>query len=88
MAMCVMAVLAGAVPMLLVGREPDDVAGVNFFDRPALALGQAGAGGHDEGLAQWMRVPRRSSAGLECYAAPATRPVRAPGTADQCVPCR
>jgi hypothetical protein len=31
-----------AVPVLLARREPDDIAGTDFFDRPAFALHPAG----------------------------------------------
>src|SRR5690348_1078291 len=55
----------GAVPMLLVGREPDDIAWADFLDRAAFALDPAAAGGDDQGLAERMRVPRGARAGLE-----------------------
>src|SRR5262249_22106990 len=53
------------VPVLLPRREPDHVAGPNLLDRAALALHPAAAGRDDQGLAQWMRVPRRPGTGLE-----------------------
>ncbi len=53
------------MPVLFVGREPDDVAGVNFFYRAAFVLGPAAAGGDDEGLAERVGVPRSACAGLE-----------------------
>src|SRR6266487_2781058 len=49
----------GAVPVLLARREPDHVARPDFLDRAAPALRQAAAGGHDQGLAQRVGVPRR-----------------------------
>src|SRR4051812_16119032 len=58
----------GAVPMLFARWNPDDVTGANFLDRASPALGAATTSGHNESLAEWMGVPRRSSAGLECDA--------------------
>ena len=55
----------GAVPVLLAGRKPDDVAGPDFLDRAALALRPAAAGGDDQGLAERMGVPGGAGAGLE-----------------------
>jgi nicotinamidase-related amidase len=40
-----------AVPMLFAGREPDHVAGTDFFDGAVPTLGPAAAGGDDERLA-------------------------------------
>jgi hypothetical protein len=37
----------GAVPVLLAGRKPDDVAGADFLNWTALALHPAAAEGHD-----------------------------------------
>src|SRR4029079_1219208 len=54
-----------AVPVFFAGCEPNDVAWADFFDRSAPALCAAAAGGDDEMLAQWMRVPCGASAGLE-----------------------
>jgi hypothetical protein len=54
-----------AVPVFLARGEPDDVAGTEFFHRPAPALGQTGAFGHDQVLPEWVRVPRGASAGLK-----------------------
>src|SRR2546421_13024813 len=53
-----------AVPVLLAGREPDDVAGPDFFSGPAPPLRPATAGDHDQVLAERMRVPRRARARL------------------------
>src|SRR6478735_3692681 len=58
----------GTMPMLFAGREPDNIAGMYFFDRTAFALHPATARGHDEGLAQRVRVPGCASAGLKCDA--------------------
>src|SRR6266704_3185698 len=55
----------GAVPVLLAGWKPDDIAGTDFFDRSALALRPAKAGRDDEGLTERMGVPRGAGAGLE-----------------------
>ena len=66
MAMCVMRRgRRRAVPVLLAGREPDDVAGPDLLDRAALALRPAAAGGDDQRLAERMRVPGGARAGLE-----------------------
>src|SRR5216684_7620907 len=54
-----------AVPVLLAGWKPDDVAGTDFFDRSALALHPAKARRDDEGLTERMGVPRGAGAGLE-----------------------
>ena len=66
MAMWLIAVVGGgAVPVLLAGREPDDVAGADLLDRPALALHPAAAGGDDQRLAERVGVPGRPRARLE-----------------------
>src|ERR1035441_8082010 len=54
-----------AVPVLFSGREPDDVAGADFFDGAAQALRAAEAGGDDEGLAERVRMPGGAGTGLE-----------------------
>lgn len=54
-----------AVPMLLAGGEPDDVAGADFFHRATLALGAAQPSDDEQRLAQWMRVPRGARARFE-----------------------
>ena len=51
--------------MLLTRRKPDHVTGPNLLDRPAPALRAAAAGGHDQGLAERVRVPGGPGAGLE-----------------------
>ena len=53
------------MPVLLAGREPDDVARPDFFDRPTLALHPTYAGGHDQRLPEGMRVPRGACLGFE-----------------------
>lgn len=55
----------GAVPVFLVGREPDDVAGPDLLDRAAFALRAAEAGGHNQRLSKRVGVPGRSRAWLE-----------------------
>ena len=54
-----------AMPMLLAGRKPDDVAGTDFFDWPTFGLRPAKPGRDDEGLTERMGVPRGAGAGLE-----------------------
>jgi hypothetical protein len=56
--------------VLLARREPDHVARPDLLDRPAPALRQPAAGGHDERLAERVGVPRRPCAGLERNAGP------------------
>src|SRR5205085_11986966 len=58
----------GAVPVLLAGCDPHHVTGPDLLNRPALALRPPAAGGDDEGLTEWMRMPCSPRAGLECYA--------------------
>jgi hypothetical protein len=55
----------GTVPMFLARRKPDDVAGMDFLNRAALALRAPAARRHNQGLSQRMRVPRRPRAWLE-----------------------
>ena len=55
----------GAMPVLLAWREPDHVAGPDFFDRASPALRPAATRRHDQGLTQRMGVPRGSGTGLE-----------------------
>ena len=54
-----------AVPVLVLGGAPQDVAGVEFQLRSALDLGPADAFGDDQGLAQRMDVPGGACAGVE-----------------------
>jgi len=56
---------SGAVPVLFVGGEPNDVAGADLLDGAAEALGPAEAGGDDEGLAEGVSVPVGARAGRE-----------------------
>src|SRR5438876_2878888 len=58
----------GAVPMLLAWRKPDHIAGSNLLDRTAPSPRASAARGHDERLAQRVRVPRGPSARLERHA--------------------
>ena len=53
------------MPMLLARREPDHIAGVNFFNRIPLALRPPATGHDNQGLTKRMGVPCRSRAGLE-----------------------
>jgi hypothetical protein len=57
----------GAMPVLLVGREPDHVTGTNFLDGAAFALGPPAACRHDEILAEGVSVPCGAGAGFECH---------------------
>jgi hypothetical protein len=56
----------GAMPVFLARRKPDDIAGENFLDRTAVALGPAAASSDDKRLSERMRVPSRPGAGSEC----------------------
>jgi hypothetical protein len=51
--------------VLLAGREPNDIAGVDLFDRATPSLRASAAGRDDEGLAERMGVPCCARAGLE-----------------------
>jgi hypothetical protein len=57
-----------AVPMLLSGREPNDISGPDLLDRAAPSLRPAAAGRDDESLTERMRVPCRPRARLKGYA--------------------
>ena len=54
-----------AVPVLHARWRPDDISWTDFFDRAAPMLHTADAGGHNEHLAAWMGVPRRTRACFE-----------------------
>src|SRR5438128_4215451 len=56
----------GAVPVLLIRRDPDHVTRPDFLDRATPALHPAAASRHDQGLTQRVGVPCCPSAGLEC----------------------
>ena len=73
-----------AVPMFLTGREPDDVAGMDFLDRAAFALRPADAGGDDEGLAERMCVPCSACTGFEGDIGAADAPARSGRRVGQC----
>src|ERR1051325_1103283 len=47
-----------AVPVLLAGRTPDDVAGTDLHDGTAPALHESASSSHDQHLSQRMGVPR------------------------------
>ena len=55
----------GAVPVFFAWREPDDVAGTDFFDGSVPTLGPAAAGGDDERLAERVRMPGGAGAWFE-----------------------
>src|SRR5215472_8001235 len=46
-----------AMPMLLVGRKPDDIARPDFLNRAALSLRPAATSRDDQGLPERVRVP-------------------------------
>jgi hypothetical protein len=54
-----------AVPVLLVGREPDHVTWPDLLDRTALTLDPAAARRDDQRLTQRMRMPRGAGAWFE-----------------------
>ena len=66
--MCVMAVVAGSMPVLFAGSEPHDITRPDFLDGAALALRPAAARGDHESLPKRVRVPRGACAWLECDA--------------------
>ena len=53
------------MPMLLSGREPDYVAGMDLFNGASFVLRPSAACGDDEGLAERVGMPCSSRAGLE-----------------------
>src|ERR1041384_4704120 len=58
----------GSMPVLLTRRDPDDITWPDCFGLTTPLLHPSGAGCDDQGLAQWVGVPCRSSAGLERHA--------------------
>ena len=46
-----------AVPMFFTRRKPDDIAGMNCFNRAALALRESAAGGNNQSPPERMRAP-------------------------------
>jgi len=54
-----------AVPVLLAGREPDDIAGADLLDWPAPTLRPAAPRDDEQRLAERMRVPRGARTGIE-----------------------
>ena len=63
------------MPVLDAGRNPNDVSLANHLNRAAPLLNRADTIGHDQNLAERMRVPSRSRSRLECDQA-AGRPGR------------
>ena len=53
------------MPMLFAGREPNHVARINIFNCAALPLHTAATCCNNQRLPERVRVPRRTSAGLE-----------------------
>src|ERR1700743_1376676 len=53
------------VPVLLAWCRPDDIARMDLLNRAAPALNPSAAGGDDQRLAEWMRMPSRARGGLE-----------------------
>src|SRR5882724_11368188 len=62
--------LSCAMPVLLAGREPDHVTGLDFLNRSTFALSPAAASRDDQSLAERMSVPCSSRAWLERNASP------------------
>src|SRR5438132_629634 len=54
-----------AMPMLLVGFKPNDIAGSDFFNLPAPTLNPPKAGRDDQRLTEWMRMPGGAGARFE-----------------------
>jgi len=54
-----------AVPMFFVSREPDHVARPDFLNRSTFALRPSQTGRDDQGLTEWMRMPRSARTRLE-----------------------
>ena len=57
-----------SMPVLLAGREPNHVTGMDFLDRASPALCPAAAGRDNESLAERMRMPCRPRTRLKRYA--------------------
>jgi|SRR6516162_868127 len=57
------------MPVLLAGRYPDHVSRLNFFNGAAPSLHAAHTRGHNQRLAQGMRVPVRPRPRLKSHAA-------------------
>src|SRR5579871_3985859 len=53
------------MPVLLTRSEPHHITRPDFLNRSAFALDPATASGHDEDLAERMRMPCRSGAGFK-----------------------
>jgi len=54
-----------SVPVLLAWRKPDHVTRMDLLDGTAQALRASAAGGDDQRLTKWMRMPCGTRAGLE-----------------------
>src|SRR5918995_5891473 len=54
------------MPMLLTRRKPDHITWLDFLDRAAPSLHPPAAGRDDQRLTEWMGVPCRARARLEC----------------------
>ena len=62
-----------AMPVLLARREPNHIAGLDFLDRSALALGPAATGRDNQRLTKRVRMPSRPGARLKRDAGAAAR---------------
>src|SRR5271166_2032141 len=60
----------GAMPVLLARLEIDNIARPDLLDRAAFPLNPSASGGDDQCLSKRVRMPRRTSAWLECDACP------------------
>jgi hypothetical protein len=47
-----------SMPVFLTRRKPDHVAWIDFLDEATFALRPSAAGRNDNGLTEWMRMPR------------------------------
>src|SRR5450631_1543297 len=56
----------GSMPVFFSSLEPDHIAGPNLFDQTAFVLGPPTSSRNNEGLTEWMSMPCRSGARLEC----------------------
>jgi len=76
------------MPVLLTGRNLDDVAHSNLLDGVTPSLHAAGAGRDDQDLAAGMRMPRRAGPGSKVTDPPLAWRDRAPRTASRPARCR
>src|SRR6516165_12533275 len=63
--MCHRGCRSRAVPVLLAGREPDHICGLDDFDRTSLPLHPAGAERDDQDLTEGVGMPCSARARLE-----------------------